>query len=57
MKQWISFAMVVAGVGLAVLGFADYVPAGSGNFAGWSESCRNCMIVGAMLAVGGSRLP
>ena len=28
MKQWISFAMVVVGVGLVVLGFADYVPAG-----------------------------
>ena len=48
--------MIVVGVGLLVLGFSDYVPAGSGEFAGWSESCRYVMTVGAMLAVGGLRL-
>jgi hypothetical protein len=57
MKKGISFAMVVIGVGLFVLGFSDYVPGGSGEFAGWSESCRYCMTAGAMLMVGGSRLP
>jgi hypothetical protein len=56
-KRWISFAMVVIGVGLAVIGFSDYVPAGAGADAGWSDSCRNCMTIGAMLAVGGWRLP
>jgi hypothetical protein len=49
--------MVVIGVGLAVIGFSDYVPAGAGADAGWSDSCRNCMTIGAMLAVGGWRLP
>ena len=33
-KQWISFAMVVVGVGLAVIGFSDYLPAGAGADAG-----------------------
>ena len=56
MKQWVAFAMVVLGVGLAVIGFSDYVPAGAED-AGWSDSCRNCMAIGAMLAVGGWRLP
>jgi hypothetical protein len=49
--------MVVVGVGLVVLGFSDYVPAGAGEFAGWSESCRYVMTAGAMLAVAGLRLP
>ena len=57
MKQTISTVMIVVGVGLVVLGFSDYVPAGSGEFAGWSESCRYVMTAGAMLAVGGLRLP
>jgi len=57
MKKAISFAMVVVGVGLAVMGLSDYVPAGSGEFAGWSDSCRYCMTIGSMLAVGGLRLP
>ena len=57
MKKAIPFAMVVIGVGSFVLGFSNYVPSGSGDFAGWSESCRYTMAVGAMLAVGGWRLP
>ncbi len=57
MKKAISSSMIVVGVGLVVLGFSDYVPAGSGEFAGWSESCRYVMTVGAMLAVGGWRIP
>ena len=57
MKQRISFAMVVVGVGLPVLGISAYVPAGAGEFAGWSESCQYAMTIGAMLAVGGWRLP
>ena len=50
MKNRVSFAMIVVGVGLVVLGFSDYVPAGTGDYAGWSESCRYVMTVGAMLA-------
>ena len=57
MKKTISFAMIVVGVGLVVLGVTDYVPAGTGEFAGWSESCRYVMTSGAMLAVAGLRLP
>lgn len=57
MKSGLSFAMVVIGVGLLVLGISDYVPAGSGDPAGWSESCRYAMTIGAMLLVGGWRLP
>jgi hypothetical protein len=57
MKSPISSVMIVVGVGLLVLGFSDYVPAGSGEPAGWSESCRYAMTVGAMLAIGGLRIP
>ena len=57
MKQTVSLVMVVVGVGLLVLGVSDYVPAGAGEFAGSSESCRYVMTAGAMLAVGGLRLP
>ena len=57
MKKVLSSAMVVVGVGLLVLGFSDFVPAGSGDFAGWSDSCRYVMTAGAMLAVAGLRLP
>ena len=56
MTKVLSSAMVVVGVGLLVLGFSDYVPAGSGDFAGWSDGCRYVMTVGAMLAVAGVRL-
>jgi hypothetical protein len=56
MKKAISSMMIVVGVGLLVLGFSDYVPAGTGEFAGWSESCRYVMTAGAMLAVGGLRV-
>jgi hypothetical protein len=57
MRKGISFAMVVIGVGLLVLGTSAYVPAGSGESAGWSTSCQYAMTIGAMLAVGGWRLP
>ena len=57
MKKWVSFGMIVVGVGLLVLGFSHYVPAGAGEFTGWSESCRHVMTAGAMLAIGGLRLP
>lgn len=56
MKKPLSSVMMVVGVGLVVLGFSDYVPAGTGDFAGWSESCRYAMTAGAMLAVGGLQL-
>lgn len=57
MKKTISSVMVVVGVGLVVFGFSAYVPTAAGDFAGWSESCRYVMTAGAMLAVGGLRLP
>ena len=57
MKQAISLTMVVVGAGLLTIGFSDYVPAGSGEFAGWSESCRYVMTAGAMLTAGGLHLP
>jgi hypothetical protein len=56
MKRVISSAMMVVGVGLLMLGFSDYVPAGTGELAGWSDACRYAMTVGAMLAVGGLRV-
>jgi hypothetical protein len=55
-KNLISAAMIVVGVGLAVFAFSDYAPAASGEFAGWSNSCRYMMTVGAMLATGGKLL-
>jgi hypothetical protein len=56
-KKTASFAMIVVGVGLVVLGFSDYAPPGAGEYAGWSESCRYVMTAGAMLAAAGLRLP
>jgi hypothetical protein len=56
MRKAISSAMVVIGVGLVTLAFSDYVPAGAGDYAGWSDSCRYVMTAGAMLAVGGLRV-
>jgi hypothetical protein len=56
MKKGISLAMVVVGAGLLALGFSDYVP-GTGEFAGWSESCRYVMTAGAMMTAGGLQLP
>lgn len=53
MKKILSSVTVVLGVGLFVIGASDYVPAGSDELAGWSESCRYVMTVGAMLATGG----
>ena len=56
MKKATSSVMIVVGVGLLVLGFSDYVPAGAGDFAGWSQACRYTMTAGAMLAVAGLRI-
>ena len=52
----VSFAMIVMGVGLFVFAFSDYSPSGAGQFAGWSESCRYVMTLGAILATGGKLL-
>jgi hypothetical protein len=57
MKSVISSVMIVVGVGLLVYGFSDYIPAGTDEFAGWSQSCRYVMTAGAMLAVGGWQVP
>jgi hypothetical protein len=56
MKKAISSAMVIVGVGMVMMGFSDYVPAGSGDFAGWSDTCRYVMTAGATLAAGGLRV-
>jgi hypothetical protein len=56
MNRWIAISMTVVGVGLMVWAGSDYVPGGSGDFAGWSESCRYVMTAGAMLATGGRLL-
>jgi hypothetical protein len=56
MKKTISSVMIVVGVGLLVLGFSHYVPAGAGELAGWDPSCRYVMTAGAMLAVAGLRV-
>ena len=55
-KTAVSALMTVFGVGLMVWAGSDYVPGGSGEFAGWSESCRYVMTAGAMLATGGRLL-
>ncbi len=54
MKRRISFGMMVLGVGLLVLGISDYMPNGE---YGWTDDCRYFMTAGAMLMVGGWRLP
>ena len=56
MKRMIPSAMIVIGVGLAVFAFSDYTPMANGQFAGWSDSCRYAMTIGAMLATGGKLL-
>jgi hypothetical protein len=55
-KKLISTAMILVGVGLAVFAFSDYTPPSDGSFAGWSDSCRYAMTVGAMLVTGGKLL-
>ncbi len=57
MRNALQFVMIVTGVGLLVLGATDYTPPGTADFAGWSDSCRYVMTIGAMLAVGGWTLP
>jgi hypothetical protein len=52
MKRIIPSAMIVIGIGLAVFAFSDYTPASAGSFAGWSDSCRYAMTLGAMPATG-----
>ena len=56
MNKAISAAMMVLGVGAMVFGFSHYSPAGAGDYAGWSDSCRYIMTAGAMLATGGRLL-
>jgi hypothetical protein len=56
MNKTISFLMIVGGIGLFVFGLSDYVPAGSGDPGGWSDSCRYVMTAGAMLAASGKLL-
>lgn len=53
-KKIIAAIMLVLGIGMVVFAFSDYIPAG--ELAGWSQSCRWMMAVGAMLAVGGKLL-
>jgi hypothetical protein len=48
--------MMIVGIGLVVFAFSDYAPAGSDQFAGWSDACRYVMTAGAMLATGGRLL-
>jgi hypothetical protein len=54
MSKVASAAMMVIGIGLMVFAASDYVP--TGDYAGWSESCRYVMTAGAMLATGGRLL-
>ena len=56
MNKALSAAMMVLGVGAMVFGFSHYTPAGTGDYAGWSDSCRYIMTAGAMLATGGRLL-
>jgi hypothetical protein len=51
-KKTVAAIATVLGVGLMVFAVSNYVP-GAGEFAGWSESCRYIMTVGAMLATSG----
>ena len=55
-RKIISSAMMVLGIGLLVFAFSDYIPGGSSEFSGWSDSCRYVMTFGAMLATGGKLL-
>jgi hypothetical protein len=56
MQKTVSAGMIIVGVGLVVFAFSDYSPAGAGQFAGWSNSCRYMMTLGAMLATSGRLL-
>jgi hypothetical protein len=48
MKNTISFAMIVIGVGALVFGVSDYSPG-----SGWADSCRYVMAIGSMSITGG----
>jgi hypothetical protein len=48
MRNAISFAMIIIGVGAVVFGLSDYTPG-----SGWSHSCRYLMAIGSMLVSGG----
>ena len=48
MKNTISIAMAVLGVGALVFGASHYSPE-----YGWSDSCRYFMVAGSMLTTGG----
>ena len=54
MNRIAAAAMIVVGVGLMVWAASAFVP--SGDYSGWSESCRYIMTAGAMLAAGGRLL-
>jgi hypothetical protein len=56
MNKTVAAIMTVVGVGLMVFAISDYVPAGTGDFSGWSDSCRYVMTAGAMLATSGRLL-
>ena len=56
MKKALASGMIVFGVGVLVYAFSDYAPANGGGFAGWPDSCRYVMTLGAMLATGGKLL-
>ena len=56
MRRLLSPVMIVGGIGLAVYAFSDYTPVATGEFAGWLDSCRYVMTLGAMLAAGGKLL-
>ena len=55
-KKTIAGGMLVLGIGMVVLAFSHYTPAGGGETAGWVESCRWMMAVGAMIAMAGKLL-
>lgn len=56
MKKIAASAMIVLGVGMVALAFSHYTPVNGGDIAGWPESCRYLMTVGAMLAAAGKLL-
>ena len=55
-KKIIAPVMILLGVAMVVFAFSDYTPASGGDFAGWSQSCRYMMTLGAVLVTGGKLL-
>ena len=56
LKKIVACVMLVLGIGMVVFAFSDYTPGGAGEMAGWAQSCRYMMAVGAMIATGGKLL-